>query len=199
MDSSEKRLVRSNDTVGNLWRFYEEHASQARQHENLRATVVSILSSIAAAVVALVGVGGINHADIPASVVVILLGLLGVALGIKHYERNRMHTEVMGAVRCEITRLDQDPGASPKSTQVIRNEAEACHNETFVVWPWGKKTRGTDSRCAGPKATDLSQQRTDKTFWARFPLHILWLLLPLAIALLGLVVFSLSFVGVPAK
>jgi hypothetical protein len=44
MDSTEDQPIRTNDTVGNLWRFYEEHASQARQHENLRATVTSILS-----------------------------------------------------------------------------------------------------------------------------------------------------------
>ena len=176
MDSSEKPPARSNDAVGNLWRFYEEHASQARQHENLRATVISILSSIAAAVVALVGAGGINHADIPASVVVVLLGLLGIALGIKHYERNRMHTQIMAAVRREI-----DSNATSSNTREIRDEAVRLHNETFLAWPWPR------------------QKRLHGTFWTRVPLHILWLLLPLAIALLGLVVLLLCFVGVSAE
>ena len=180
MDSPEKPSVRSNDPVGDLWRFYEEHASQARQHENLRATVISILSSIAAAVVALVGVGGINPADIPASVVVVLLGLLGIALGIKHYERNRMHTKIMKAVRDEITRLGQVSSARPKSTGEIRDEAELLHNEMFLAWPWPR------------------QERLYGTFWTRVPLHILWLLLPLAIAILGFVVLLLCFVGVSA-
>lgn len=182
MDSTENRLVRTNDSVGNLWRYYEEHASQARQHENLRATVTSILSSIAAAAIALAGLGGLDGADIPSGIVVALLAVLGLGLSIKHYERNRMHTRIMGAVRDEITRLDQHPKADPRSTQAIRDDAEEEHNAGFRVLK-RKGARKTNSR----------------SVWPRIRLHLLWLGLPLAIGIVGVLVLVLSFVGVSDK
>jgi hypothetical protein len=181
MDSGESQTKRTKDSVGDLWRFYEEHASQARQHENLRATVTSILCSIAAAVVGLAGLGGLDHADIPAGIVVVLLALLGLGLGIKHYERNRLHTTIMKAVRDEITRLDQHPYADPESTGDIREAAETKHNEKFAFM-------------AGP-----DQNQKYKSVWPRIPLHLLWLGLPLAIGVVGVLVLVLSFVGVEVK
>jgi hypothetical protein len=175
MDSTDNQPVHINDTVGNLWRFYEEHASQARQHENLRATVTSILSSIAAAMVGLAGLGGLDLADVPAGIVVVLLALLGVSLSIKHYERNRLHARIMGAVRREITRIGHDSHAIPKSTQEIREDAEEEHAEKFAV---------------------LKRQQARKSVWPRIPLHVLWLGPPLAIGLVGVLVLVLSFVGV---
>jgi cytochrome c biogenesis protein CcdA len=195
---TENRLVRTKDSVGNLWRFYEEHASQARQHENLRATVTSILCSIAAAVVALAGLGGLNRTDIPAGIVVVLLSFLGVGLGIKHYERNRFHTSIMGAVRDEITRLDQDPHANPESTQTIRRAGVRKHNKEFTVLE-RKDTRKTDSRSADRETAEPNQQQKYKSVWPRIPLHLLWLGLPLAIGTVGVLVLVLSFVGVVVK
>src|SRR4051794_17229166 len=81
--------------IGSLWHFYDEHAVQARQHENLRATVTGTLAAIAAAVVGLAGVGGLTRADVPAGVVVVLLGVIGMGISLKHYERNRMHVKVL--------------------------------------------------------------------------------------------------------
>ena len=60
--------------VGDLWHFYDEHGAQARQHENLRATVSGTLAAIAAAVTALAGVGGLTAADVPAGLVIIIIG-----------------------------------------------------------------------------------------------------------------------------
>jgi len=91
--------------IDDLWHYYDEHATQARQHENMRATVTSTLAGIAAAVVGLAGVGGLTVADLPAGLVVIVLSGLGVALSIKHYERNRFHTKVLSEVRQEIQRI----------------------------------------------------------------------------------------------
>jgi hypothetical protein len=133
MDMAQGSLKRTDETIPGLWRFYEEHASQARQHETLRATVTSILSAIAAAVVSLASLGGLDKADIPAGTIVIVLALLGVALSLKHYERNRLHTKILEAIRDEITRLDQDQTAIPRSTQKIRGEAEKEHNSNFAV------------------------------------------------------------------
>ena len=91
--------------VADLWHFYDEHATQARQHETLRATVTGTLAAIAAAVVTSSGIGGLSMADIPAGFVLIVVGALGVALNVKHFERNRWHAEVMWTVQQEIERL----------------------------------------------------------------------------------------------
>jgi hypothetical protein len=168
---------RTDQTIPGLWRYYEEHAAQARQHENLRASVTSILSAIAAAVVSLAGLGGLNTADIPTGIVVVVLGSLGVALSVKHYERNRLHTQILHAIRAEITRLDQHEAAVPLSTEEIRSRAEKMHNSSFTVWRTAK--------------------RTAKSPWVRVRLHILWLGLPAAVAVVGILVIALAIVGVP--
>jgi hypothetical protein len=114
------------DQVEGLWRFYEEQAAQVRQHEDLRATVSSTLAAICAAVVALAGVGGLNRADVPAGLVVVLLSALGVALSLKHYERNRFHAKIMGTTRNEIDRvLYADP--SVDATRDLRADATRKH------------------------------------------------------------------------
>lgn len=114
------------DQVNGLWRFYEEQVAQVRQHEDLRATVSSTLAAISAAVVALAGVGGLNRADIPAGLVVALLSALGVALSLKHYERNRFHAEIMGTTRKEIDRVSF-AGSSVKATKALRDAAKEEH------------------------------------------------------------------------
>jgi hypothetical protein len=173
-------MRRTDQTIPGLWKFYEEHASQARQHENLRATATTILSGIAAAVVGLAGLGGLDRADVPAGLVVVLLALLGVGLSLKHYERNRLHTDILAAVRDEITRLDQDDAATPHSTQQIRGEAEESHNANFTVLK-GSMRQGN---FASP--------------WTKVRLHLLWLGLPIAVGVVGALLVILAFVGVDA-
>ena len=118
------------DQVDGLWRFYEEQAAQVRQHEDLRATVSSTLAAICAAVVALAGVGGLSRADVPAGLVVVLLSALGVALSLKHYERNRFHAKIMGTTRDEIDRVLY-ADASVEATQDLRTDAEEKHESKY--------------------------------------------------------------------
>ena len=114
------------DQVDGLWRFYEEQAAQVRQHEDLRATVSSTLAAICAAVVALAGVGGLSRADVPAGLVVVLLSVLGVALSLKHYERNRFHAKIMGMTRDEIDRVLY-ADVSMEATGDLRADARKEH------------------------------------------------------------------------
>ncbi len=169
-DASDRALA-----VGDLWRFYEEHAAQARQHENLRATVTSTLAGIAAAVVGLAGIGGLHGADIPAGIVVTMLGLLGVALSTKHYERNRFHTSILGATRSEIDRVHSARRAGVRDTTSVRREGVEKHQQDFHV--------------VGSKASSP---------WIGIRLHLLWLGLPLGVTLTGALVIVLSAVGVDA-
>lgn len=173
--------------VADLWRYYEEHAAQARQHENLRTSVTSTLAAIAAAVVGLAGVGGLSKADIPAGVVVIVLSTLGVALSIKHYERNRMHTEILGVVREQIDELRAESPITVKTTAELRTVGEDRNRQRFSVLPRSKR-KSIESSPRGPSR------------WVDgVRLHILWMGLPIGIGLTGVAVIILSVAGVSAR
>lgn len=158
--------------IGDLWRYYDEHAAEARQHETLRATVTGTLGGFAAALVGFAGVGGLEAADAPAGALLILFGLLGAPLSLKHYERNRFHTEVMGAVRAEIATLRADPSHKPRSPGQVRTSAKCKHNEQF----------------------SLRRKRTDKpaSWLVRVSLWHLWTGFPIAIAIVGVVIVIAS-------
>ncbi len=168
--------------VADLWHFYDEHAAQARQHENLRATVTGTLAAIAAAVTALAGVGGLTVADIPAGLVVIIVGGLGVALSLKHFERNRFHAEVMRHVQNEIEKLRRasDSGAGQACSKLWES-AKKCHRHEFSMW-----RRSDEQRQGGP-------------YWVRVRLYFLWAGLPLGIGLVGILVIVLGMIGVSVE
>ncbi|WP_345012032.1 hypothetical protein [Streptomyces shaanxiensis] len=169
--------------IANLWRYYDEHAAQARQHETLRATVTSILAAISAAVVALSGVGGLSTADIPAGVVVLVLSVLGVALSIKHYERNRFHTKVLSATRTAIDDLQRNPALEVPRTGDLRKAGKREHKEEFSV-----RRRPAEHSPERP-AVKVSP-------WVDVRLHMLWLGLPVCIGLVGVLLIVLSAIGV---
>ena len=161
--------------IDDLWRFYDEHADQARQHETLRATVTSILAGFSAALVGFAGVGGLERADAPAGALLIVFGLLGAPLSLKHYERNRFHTTVMGTVRSEIQTLRANPRHRPTSPGALRQRAEHKHEGEFSL-------RRRARRSSTPKPERLAP------WLVRVRLAHLWAALPLAIAVVGVVV-----------
>lgn len=169
--------------VADLWRFYEEHAAQARQHEDLRGTVTSILTAIAAAVVGLAGLGGLDKSDILAGLVVVILSGVGVALSIKHYERNRFHSAVLGEIRQEIDSIQQINRMGTRSTTEIREKATRDHRNKFSVLPRSK-----------------SRKKQSLSPWpSKVRLHLLWLGLPLGIGIIGVMVVIGGIIGVSAR
>ncbi|MFI0242887.1 hypothetical protein [Streptomyces sp. NPDC016845] len=178
--------------IATLWHFYEEHAAQARQHENLRATVTSTLAAIAATVVGLCGVGGLSKADAPAAVVVILLGALGVALSLKHYERNRMHSAILNVIRNEI---DSISPAGAKSLRKLREDGESRNQSEFRAF------KLPEVRVLGRRISLKRSKTTRKPSpWVDgVRLHILWVGLPIGIAFIGVAVFAFSIIGVSVR
>lgn len=161
----------TDDALRDLWHYYDEHAAQARQHEDLRASVTSIMAGFAAALVGFAGIGGLRSSDTPAGVLVILIGALGALLSLKHYERNRFHVRVLGEVRKEITRLRAHPDSKPLSTSTLRQNATTEHVKEF-------RLRRTEPKLG--------------TWLVRTSLFQLWVALPLAIAADGVVVVVLA-------
>lgn len=181
---SGEQAERASEAVSNLWRYYEEHAAQARQHETLRATVTSTLSGIAAAVIGFASLGGLTLSDVLPGLVVVAIGVLGGALSIKHYERNRLHTRILRAIREEIAALERDPGRQPSSTVGVRQKGERMHAEEFSLH---KKKRDRTSDTARPASR-----------WITVSLFQLWLGLNAILTIIGILVVVFSVVGIEA-
>ncbi len=163
-------------SISDLWRYYDEHAAQARQHETLRATVTSILAGFAATVVGIVTGHGLTRQDILPGALIVALGVIGGALSLKHYERNRFHTTMLGVIRDEITRLRTTPlDATPLSTHALRRKGTKKHEAEF-----GRRKAEKTAR----------NQPDDKrpSALVRARLFVLWLALPLTIVLAGVIV-----------
>ena len=124
---------------------------------------------------ALAGVGGLTKADAPAGLVVVVLSSLGVALSIKHYERFKLHSAIMGEIRKEIDRLQGRSRASDLTTGELREYGEDRHAEKFGVF---KERETLDA--------DLKGKKVKPSPWIkRIRLHVLWLGLPLSVGLIG--------------
>ena len=88
-----------------LWGLYEEHVTQARQHENQRERMTALIVAIAAGVVAFASQTDLARSELLLTVPLILLGIFGAAFSRKHYERNRMHVSIAASY---LTRLDPE-------------------------------------------------------------------------------------------
>jgi hypothetical protein len=194
MAAREEELVNESDryhhadSLTHLWRYYEEHAQHAREHEQLRAHAASTMAAMAAAVVGLAGISGLSKADVPAGLVVVVLGGLGAALSIKHYERFKMHTSVMKAVRDEIDRVQAEAGWTGPDTGQLRKTGEARHAAAFGAL--GERKRRPVGAAGQARVVRVSP-------WVdRVRLNLLWLGLPTTVGLIGLVVIVFSFRGV---
>jgi hypothetical protein len=160
------------EKLENHERFYDEHASQARMHEEQRERVTNIILSIAGVLVGLVTFAKLSYWALPAALSVIILGGYGYLFSGRHYERNRFHTKVMSKVRDEIDRVQGDENAIPEPLSTLRCRAGKEHYREFV-WPSFSGSRD-------------KEQSGAKSWIARQRLHIFWELVHLIIAALGL-------------
>lgn len=113
--------------IDDLWQFYQEHATQVRQEQNLRAAVTSTLAGFAGVMVAFAGIGGLRHSDVPAACAVIILGGLGTLLSLAHYRKERLHVLVLSETRRAIVK----EGGYP--TKEVRDRAEQRHLTEYLI------------------------------------------------------------------
>jgi hypothetical protein len=70
-------------------KLFQEYTSEARHHEQQRATVTGFFSALAAGVLTVVGIDRtLNVTDIPASLFLIVIGIFGCFFSAKQYERS---------------------------------------------------------------------------------------------------------------
>lgn len=153
--------------MAELENFYNEHASQARQHEDHRERVTNIILSINGALIAFITFSNLSISSLWASLSIVFLGVYGFFFAGKHYERFRYHTSIMGVIRKEIDRLYKDPGAIKRSLKDLRDEGEKNHYDTFT-WP------------------SFGSQVKAISWIARQRVHVFWELIHILLIFIGL-------------
>jgi len=155
-----------------LQAYYDEHASQARQHENSRHQITALVLAITGALVGIVTSVKLAANAWPAASALVVIGLAGYFAAAKYYERFRFHTSIMEAIRGEIERL-MAGGVGVTPLSVLRHRGENWHYKNFV-WPGWFRTRSNAQANAGSR---IARART----------HMFWELLHLAVVLLGVI------------
>lgn len=142
-------------TPEDLRMYFAEHASQARKHEEQREKATSLILTIASALTGLITYAKFSCWSAPAALAIMLLGVYGVLFSAKHYERARMHTEILRQIRIEI---DGD-GNAPRSLGQLTQAGRTVHYQAFR-WP-SVHAEGQEHRQA---RSWLARQRLN-VFW----------------------------------
>lgn len=103
------------------WRMYNEHITQARQHEDQRERMTALIVVVAAAAMAFISQDGLEYFDLVLSVPLIILGAFGARFSFKHYERNRMHVKIASGYLLSIN----------NEIYNIRKAHEKQHNKEY--------------------------------------------------------------------
>lgn len=117
-----------NDRQSILIHVYQEHATQARQHERHRERLTILFVAIAAVI--FLASNNIKH-PLPSSLLIVV-GIFGAVFCRKHYERNRFHSAMMRGIfgKMDHPLLGEIEYLSKQANEVISQEfREVCH------WP----------------------------------------------------------------
>ena len=109
--------------------MYNEHAPQARHHENLRGVISTILLSISAGIFSLQKEFGTRY-HVYIGVLLIALGIFGGLISFKHYERNRLHVSTLREFRRGI---DEILRAYSGSIDVLNTKGRQRHEDEYPI------------------------------------------------------------------
>lgn len=129
-----------NDEAELYWRMYQENTNQGRHHETQRATVTTILASVAAATLAFMRPNTLplSNGYLPFAIFLIIIGIFGAVVTRKQYERFTLHMRRAAGYRDAIETIY--PGARLKE---IKRAVDGRHEQEFgwlsrvsLSWLW---------------------------------------------------------------
>jgi hypothetical protein len=164
-------------SIDTLHVYYEEHAAQARKHEEQREKATGIIITISGALLGLITFAKLADWSWPAAAGISFLGAYGFLFAGKHYERFRLHASILSKIRGEIEKAGLDSNYQPPSLGTIRDRGESDHYAHFR-WP----------RFVG---SNNERQNNARSWIARQRLNIFWEGVHIVIFLSG---FGLLFV-----
>ncbi len=119
-----------------LLAIYAEQMSQARWHEEQRERVSALVFAGSGVLLALTSFSG--YQQIFVYFLVFALGLVGTAIALKHYERNRKHVGIGRAVRNRMAELFPLAAIAETVGADLRHDNRACSLiepvRLYVLW-----------------------------------------------------------------
>jgi hypothetical protein len=88
-----------------LWGMYQEHCTQARHHETMRATMSNLMLALSGGILGLVSFKELSRDTWPITLFLAFLGSFGAVFSAKHYERFRFHTTAAAEFRYKLQTL----------------------------------------------------------------------------------------------
>jgi hypothetical protein len=167
-----------------LWGMYQEHVIQGRHHEVQRATVTNLIILLAAGITTFVTVDkAIVDADLPATILLMALGLFGAVFSAQHYERYSKHMDrakqYRDALDCVLPNIND---------ALFANQKKICEDLRRKSSRPGLPILSGLLLALKEAGDDRHKQRKRSRIGSITPggLHVLWVLLHLLIFSLGL-------------
>jgi hypothetical protein len=140
-----------------LWGLYQEHRSHARHNETLRSAITNMLIVASVAIISFATYDKeLNQNDVPAALLLIGIGSLGIFFSASYTERALKHKRRAQECRNELDEIVFNKPVGRTLDAVIK-DADAKHKESYV----GKIGKVSSS-------------------------HLFWIILPLVIMLAGI-------------
>jgi hypothetical protein len=118
------------------WKLFEEYSSEARHHEQQRATVTGFFSALAAGVLTLVGMDkALSLADLPASLFLVVIGSFGCVFSAKQYERYYVAMERARQFRLAVQ--EAMPGSKVHELKTAADDKAAKRFPRLHSWRLG--------------------------------------------------------------
>ncbi len=124
------------DEADLLLAFYNEQTTQARHHEEQRATMTNVVLAVAGAATGLTSFKDADVLHLPLALFLVGVGCYGAIFSAKHYERNRYHSELARQYRRTLERVM--PGAKIDRDEVRKEHAKKFPRLTSwrLNWFW---------------------------------------------------------------
>jgi hypothetical protein len=123
-----------------LWGMYSDLRTHARHAETLRSNVVNFMILVASVLVAVItNDGEVTRQDLPLCIVMVVVGLLGLAFALSYtelFERNRKRTVQIR------TALDDEFFASGTTIAALLGEADRLH-QAGRLHRWSRRLTGS--------------------------------------------------------
>lgn len=93
------------DNIGALLEMYKEERTHARHHESMRSGVANYLLALTVAILGIIANLDFRFNTFPLAILLVLLGIYGLLISIKFYERYNFHTSRASDFRRRIDEL----------------------------------------------------------------------------------------------
>lgn len=126
-----------------LWGMYTDVRAHARHAETLRSNVVNFMIVVASVLIAVIANDGhVGTRDLPLSLVIIVVGLLGLAFSAAYTELFERNAKRAKRIR---EALDSEFFVNGPTIAALLDEANEQH-EASRSYRWGRRITGTTHR-----------------------------------------------------